>query len=233
MAKRSDLTGGAETEQPFAMVMLPDTADSRSFVELSSYAADLVEARHALDLAIGGLAQDSTLAEATQHLIGLAAIAYCRTVLPSNVRGRLTDHIEIPSHLAEVHDQVRIYRNATVAHSQSELAVTYAVGVVEAETLDVRDVMAATVITPLPEPLIHEFHGLINSVGRLLDQAIEPVRNRLKGMLAEMTHSDIVALAEPQISAKRTQEFNPNTKRTPYPAGHTLYWDRSDDMTRP
>jgi len=232
MAEQFERAAAGETEQPFAMVMLPDTPDSRLFVELSSYAADLVEARHAVDLAIRGLAQDSPLAEATQPLIGQAAIAYCRTVLPSNVRGRLTNHIEIPSHLAEVHEQVRIYRNATVAHSQSELAVTYAVGVVEAETLNVRDVMATTVIVPLPEHLIHEFHGLIDSVEHLLDQAIEPVRNRLKRMLAEMTHSEIVTLADPQISEKWTREFDPNTKRAPYPAGHTLYWDRTHDINR-
>ena len=59
--------------------------------------------------------------------MGLAAIAYCRTVLHSNVRDRLTDYVAVPEELVDLHSQVKIYRNATVAHSQSELAVTYAV----------------------------------------------------------------------------------------------------------
>ena len=40
-------------ERPvFNVVTVPDSADARLFVELSSYGADLAEARHALDLAI-------------------------------------------------------------------------------------------------------------------------------------------------------------------------------------
>jgi hypothetical protein len=211
------------------MILLPDTADSRVFVELSSYAADLVEARHALSLAIRGLRDDTHLVEATQHLIGLATIAYCRTVLPSNVRGRLTDHIDLPAHLTGIHDQVRVYRNATVAHSQSELAVTYAIGVLEAGTLAVRDVMAATVIVPLPDHVIHEFLKLIESVELLLAHAIAPVRDRLRESLAETDPTEIDGLATPEIFEKWAHEFDPRTKRAGYPTGHTLYWQRAYD----
>ena len=213
-----------DAEQPFAFVMLPDTPDSRLFVELSSYAADLSEARHALDLAIRGLADDHPLAEAAQPLIGLATIAYCRTVLYSKVRGRLADHIKIPDLLMSTHEQVRIYRNATVAHSQSELAVTYVAGVIETSTSRVRDVMGATVIVPVPEQLVEDFSRLIESVGLLLDDAIEPVRNRLGKVLTDMDPDEIAGLARPKVSEKFSREFEPNSKRFRYPAGHTVYW---------
>ncbi len=56
-----------------------------------------------------------------------------------------------------MHDQVKAYRNATVAHSQSELAVTCAVGVFDAETLRVRDIAGPTVVVPLPTRVVQQF----------------------------------------------------------------------------
>ena len=216
----------SEGARPFVMRPLPDTPDSRLFVEMSSYASDLVEARHALNLAVRSLTEGSLLAEATQHLVGLAAIAYCRTALHSNVRGRLTDRIQLPGQLTGIHDQIKIYRNATVAHSQSELAVTYAIGVFEPDTLEVRDVMAATVLVPVPGHIVREFRTLVETAELLLDEAIEPVRNRLRNSLAEMNQADIDGHAKPEILDKWALEFDPKTKRAPYPTGHTLYWER-------
>ena len=103
--------------------------------------------------------------------MGLAVVAYCRAVLHSNVRGRLTDHVDIPDELVNVHDRVKTYRNATVAHSQSELAVTYAVGVLDADTLRVRDVTGATVLVPLPNRVVRDFLALIDVMERRLDGA--------------------------------------------------------------
>jgi hypothetical protein len=217
--------GASDSPRSFAMTPLPDTPDSRLFVEMSSHASDLVEARHALDLAVHSLDADSLLAEATQHLVGLAAIAYCRTALHSKVRGRLTDRIQLPDRLVDTHDQIKIYRNATVAHSQSELAVTYALGVFEPDTFEVRDVMAATVLVPVPTQVIRDFLALVETAAHLLDQAIEPVRERLRNSLAEMDQIDIASLANPEILEKWALEFDPKTKRARYPTGHTVYWE--------
>ena len=52
----------SEGARPFVMMPLPDTPDSRLFVEMSSYASDLVEARHALNLAVRSLTEGSLLA---------------------------------------------------------------------------------------------------------------------------------------------------------------------------
>jgi hypothetical protein len=213
-----------ESRSSFEIVPLPDTPDSRLFVELSSYAADLVEARHALTLALRSLTDGSSLAEATQHLVGLAAIAYCRTATVSNVRGRLTDQIQLPDQLVEIHRRIRIYRNATVAHSQSELAVTYAIGVLEPTTLEARDVMAVTVLVPAPNQLILEFLALVETAEGLLDEAIEPLRERLKDSLARMDRADIEAITNPEIRHKQAPDFDPNTRRARHPTGHTIYW---------
>ena len=68
-------------------VMVEDSPDTRLVIELSSYASDLTEAHHALDLAIQGQDPGSPLADASPYLIGFAVVAYCRTISHSNVRG--------------------------------------------------------------------------------------------------------------------------------------------------
>lgn len=222
----------ADDRQPLVAIPVGDSPDSRLFIELSSYGSDLAEARHALDLAIRGIEEGSELADASRHLVGLAVVAYCRTVLPSNVRGRLTDHVDIPDELIDVHDRVKAYRNATVAHSQSELAVTYAVGMLDSDTLRVRDVTGTTVLVPLPNRVVREFQALLDVLERRLDGAIEPVRHRLMKKLAEMDRSRVEAAVRPDITEKWAHEFNPKTKRPRYPTGHTVYWDvAADDAT--
>lgn len=218
----------AEDGQPFLIVPVGDSADSRLFIELSSYGSDLAEARHALHLAIRGFEEGSDLAAARRHLVGLAVVAYCRAVLHSNVRGRLTDHVAVPDDFVQVHDLVKTYRNATVAHSQSELAVTYAVGVLDADTLRVRDVTGPTVLVPLPNRVVRDFLALIDVMERRLDLTIEPVRHRLMETLAEMDRRQVEAAVGPEITEKWAHEFNPRTKRPRYPSGHALYWDVAD-----
>lgn len=216
--------GDDEDAQPFVVVPVGDSAERRLFIELSSYGSDLAEARNALDLAIQGLEDGSVLADASRHLVGLAVIAYCRTVLHSNVRGLLTDHVAVPEELVDVHDQVKTYRNATVAHSQSELAVTYAVGVLDSRTLAVRDVAGLTVVVPPPAPVVLKFGGLIEEMERRLDEVLEPIRASLMNALTRTAPSQLRAAARPEIQEKWAHEFNPRTKRAPYPTGHTVYW---------
>lgn len=214
-----------EEAQPFVVVHADDSVETRLFIELSSYASDLVEARAALDLAIQGSDKGSVFADASRHLVGLAAVAYCRTILHSNVRSRLTDHVTVPEELAAVHDQVRMYRNATVAHSQSELAVTYAVGVLDSRTLKVRDVAGLTIVVPPPARMVLEFRDLVEEMERRLDEVLQPVRATLMETLAGMDPNQLRAATGPEIQEKWAREFNPRTRRAPYPTGHTVYWD--------
>ena len=217
--------GHDEEAQPFVVIPVGDSPESRLFIELSSYGSDLAEARNALDLAVQASEEGSVLADASRHLVGIAVIAYCRTILHSNVRGRLTDYVAVPGELADVHDQVKTYRNATVAHSQSELAVTYAVGVLDSDSLKVRDVAGLTAVVPLPDRTVLEFRGLIDDMERRLDEVLEPVRASLMKTLAGVDRSQLEAALRPEIQEKWAHEFNPRTKRARYPIGHTVYWE--------
>lgn len=212
-------------EPSFKVVTVPDSADARLFVELSSYGADLAEARHALDLAIKSRGESSQLEDAAPYLIAFAVIAYCRTYFPSNVRKPLTDHIDIPDEVSDTHRLVGAFRNTTVAHSQSKLATTFPVGVLDAETLCVRDVTAATVSQTLPPPLVERFHKLVALVDDLLFEVIEPVRQRLVEHLSGSNLETMLIEGGQLPTVEATDaDFNPRTRRGPYPTSHTLYW---------
>ncbi|SLK00896.1 hypothetical protein [Arthrobacter sp. P2b] len=213
-------------EQPtFRVVTVPDSADARLFVELSSYGADLAEARHALDLAIESRGEGSPLEDATAYLIAFAVVAYCRTYFPSNIRKPLTDHIDIPDELSEIHQLVGAFRNTTIAHSQSKLATTFPLGVLDGETLRVRDVTAATISQTLPPPLVDRFHKLVTAADDLLYEATEQIRQSL---IEDLRGSDIETMvrqgAQLQTVDAMDADFNPRTRRPPYPTSHTVYW---------
>jgi hypothetical protein len=57
------------------IVMLENSPDARLLVELSSHAADLVEAHNALDLGVRSREEGSELADAGVYLIGFAVVA--------------------------------------------------------------------------------------------------------------------------------------------------------------
>lgn len=214
------------TERPiFNLVTVPDSEDARLFVELSSYGADLAEARHALDLAINSRGEGSQIEDAAAYLIAFAVVAYCRTYFPSNVRNPMTNYIDIPDDLAEVHRLVGAFRNTTVAHSQSKLATTFPVGVLDVETLRVRDVTAATVSQTLPLPLVERFRKLVAILDDLLFEVTEPVRQRL---VEHLSGSDLETMVidggQLQTVEAMDTDFNPRTKRGPYPTSHTVYW---------
>jgi len=208
-------------------VTVADSVDARLFIELSSYASDLTEARHALELAIEGRgAPDSTLADTSPYLMGFAVVAYCRTFLHSNVRLPLTDHVCVPDALKDVHEHVRIFRNATIAHSQSELAVTYPLGRLDPRTLEVTDISAITVNNTLPLATAQRFHTLLETMIDQLDSIIEPVRARLAAELSRVDPAVLLARPRPTVLTKTADEFDPRSKRGPYPTGHVVYWDQ-------
>lgn len=62
----------------------------------------------------------------------------------------------MPAALKPVHDLVRKYRNTTVAHSQSDLAVPVPVAVLDA-TGQVVNVIGVSLIQPMPRFLAERF----------------------------------------------------------------------------
>ena len=213
-------------EEPiFKVVTVPDSADARLFVELSSYGADLAEARHALDFAIQSRGEGSQFEDPANYLIAFAVVAYCRTFFHSNVRRPLTDHIQIPDKLIDIYKMVGAFRNTTIAHSQSKLATTFPVGVLDAGTLRVRNVTAVTVSQTLPPRLVDCFRELMEAVDDLLFEVIEPVRQRLVDTLRGSDLATMVNLSgQLRIVEAMDADFSPRTRRRPYPTAHTVYW---------
>jgi hypothetical protein len=127
-----------------------------------------------------------------------------------------------------IHNQVKTFRNATIAHSQSDLSVTYPVGVLDAETFEVRHVAGATMTSTLPWLVVETFLTLVETMEELLDEAIEQVRTRLEGQLRRTDPRILAAVAPPEVIEKLAVDFNPRTKRPPYPTSHTIYWEPRD-----
>ncbi|TFD68224.1 hypothetical protein [Cryobacterium gelidum] len=211
-----------------AFVAVPDSPDARLFVELSSYGADLTEARHALELALAVVAGGHDH-DGGPYLSGFAAVAYCRTYFPSKVRRPLTDHIVIPDDLSDVHALIGAFRNTTLAHSQSQLATTFPIAILDASSLQLKDVVALTVVQPLPTHHVVRFLELVEIVDALLFEVIEPVRLRL---MAEMRRADLAGMMaggkRPEIVDATDAEFSARSKRKPYPAENTMYWSTTE-----
>lgn len=207
------------------VVSVGDSHDARLFIELSSHASDLAEARGALEMSIEAREPDSPLWDAAAYLIGFSVVAYCRCFGLSDVRKPITEHIEIPQDLLRTHEQVRTFRNATIAHSQSDLAVTYPVALLEPTTLELRYVSGTTISTTLPSSVANEFRDLIDALQELLDEAIDPIRARLEAGLRNADRDELLSASRPDVVEKLARDFNPRTKRKLYPDGHTVYWD--------
>ena len=142
---------------PARIATLPDSPDTRLFVELSSYAADLSEALAALELVSPPHAEDPVLREAELFLVGYAVMAYCRTFFPSQVRVPLTKHVAVPNELAATHTRIVNFRNRTIAHSHSQLTTTLPVAVLWPNADRPRDVLAVTLIQSLPRDEVARF----------------------------------------------------------------------------
>ena len=152
-------------------------------------------------------------------------VSYCRCFLHSNVRRPLGDHIDIPTEMIGTHESIKAFRNQTVAHSQSELAVTYPVGVLDAKTRGLQFVSALTVASTLPDSIAKDFAMLISAVLDLLGEVLAPVRERLEEVLRN-TDPEALTAAAPRMVDKIADDFRPRSKRARYPIAHTVYWDR-------
>lgn len=212
-----------ETLKPL-IVAVEDSPDARLFIELSSHAADLTEASAALDRALR-LEGTASVADLKRSLIGFAAVAYCRCFLRSNVRTPLGKYLTMPSALNETHEMIKAFRNQTIAHSQSELTITYPVGFLDATTMELQFVSGVTVTNTLPDSVARDFAGLISAVLHLLEDVIDPVRGRLEEVLRTADKETLLA-AEPRGIDRMAEDFRSRSKRARYPTSHTLYWDR-------
>jgi hypothetical protein len=68
----------------------------------------------------------------------------------------------------------------------------------------------------------------VESLEELLDEEIRPVRVRLEHYLRS-TDPTVLTMVRAKIIEKSVDEFNPKTKRPPYPVSRTVYWEPADD----
>ncbi|WP_298591588.1 hypothetical protein [uncultured Kocuria sp.] len=203
------------------IAVLPDTPDARLLVELTSHANDLSEAAHALGCAFDAGEGSSLWEPLTSH----AVTAYVRPFIISNVRARLDEMPEIPSlppNLRSVHDRIRKYRNTTIAHSQSELVMPLPVAILNDEGHGV-DVIGVTLIHPMPHAFAQRFAELISASEDIVDQATQPVLERLRAWLRDETPKTISDWQQPEIINAVDTDFTAARARKRIPR-FTRYW---------
>lgn len=211
------------------VAFLPDTADTRLLVELTSHANDLSEAAHALGCALASGEGSELWMPLTSH----AVTAYIRPFIDSNVRPRL-DKMSvvpaIPDNFQAVHDVIRNYRNTTVAHSQSALVMPLPVAVLDNRGKGV-DVVGVSLTHQMPLALAERFSDLIRTVGDIVEEATQPLLDRLRTWLTAQDAAAIGSWQLPVINEALDADFTSahRRKRTPQ---FTMYW-RTWEQERP
>ena len=201
--------------------LIPDSPDSRLLVDLTSHASDLSEAAHTLHLAMEAGEGEPLWFPLTMH----AVTAYIRPFTLSNVRCRLDRMPEfpgIPDEFQSLHEIIRKYRNTTVAHSQSDLTMPFAVALLDGSG-QIRDVQGWTIMHPMPGAVAKDFNLLISAMETLVDDATKPVTDRLRKQLGDASPETIAAWPQPVLLAARDDEFQGDRKRTRVPR-FTSYW---------
>ncbi|WP_171586653.1 hypothetical protein [Arthrobacter sp. 260] len=200
---------------PAHFAVLPDSADSRLLRDLTSHANDLSEAAHALQGALN-VGVDSDLWE---FLTSHAVTAYVRPFIHSNVRTRLDKMPEVapvPSELQAVHDIVRKYRNTTVAHSQADLVMPLPVAVLDDSGYGI-DVMGVAFVQTIPLSFAQAFAALINAMEEVVDQATQPVLERLRTSLKLEAPESIASWPQPEVSIVWNADFSAGGRRKDAP----------------
>lgn len=200
---------------------VPDSADTRLLVELTSHATDLSEASHTLRLALDAGEDSELWLPLTMH----AVTAYSRPFAESKVRKRLDtmkQFSEIPEEVRPVHDMVRKYRNSTVAHSQSDLVMPIALALLD-DRGAVRDVVGVTIVHPMPRLVAQQFAKLVEAVEVMVDGAIAQATAKLKVDLARLSPEVVARWPAPERVEASDYEFSGDRARTRQPR-FTGYW---------
>jgi hypothetical protein len=215
-ASRQDGEGSDNTSAPPPqLILLPDTPDTRLLVELTSHANDLSEAAHSL-----GRAMDSGEgSDVWEFLTSHAVTAYIRPFIHSNVRTRL-DHMDefpgIPPELQATHDMIRKYRNATIARSQSELVMPLPAALLDGTGQVVR-VWGMSVVHPMPASIALRFAELLTTMEMIVNDATQPVAQRLHSWLQAQTPATISQWQGPEVTHSIDHNFNGARKRSRIP----------------
>lgn len=224
-----EATEETTTSEP-KVVVLPDSSDTRLLVDLTSYANDLGEAGHSLGIALD-CGEGSELWEPlTSH----AVTAYIRPFILSKVRRRLHEMPNfpgIPPELKSTHELIRKYRNAKVAHSQSDLVMPLPVAFM-ADTGEVRRVFGTTITHQMPLVIAERFAHLVSAMKTTVDEMTQPVAERLLSWAQSQPPESVRHWEGPEISASIDTDFSAARARNRTPR-LTAYWQISQTEDAP
>lgn len=205
------------------IAVLPDMPDSRLLVELTSHASDLSEASHTLASAFA--AGESS--ELWFPLISHSVTAYIRPFIHSNVRRRL-DEIPsmptVPPSLSRLHEVVRQYRNTTIAHSQSNLALPLPIVLLD-NAGNPTKVAPVSLINQMPMAFAERFAELVAAMEDAVEHATQPVLERLHAWVKNKTAEEIGNWEPPEFVHEAALEFNAGERRSRVPR-YTAYWQK-------
>jgi hypothetical protein len=233
MNKRSILSVKEEKSVQFPqprIAVLPDMPDTRLLVELTSHASDLSEASHTLASAIATGESSPLWLPLTSH----AVTAYVRPFIHSNVRRRLDEMPSVPavpSSMRRLHDVIRQYRNTTIAHSQSNLALPLPVVLLDDDSKP-NKVAPISLINQMPLAIAERFADLIGAVEDGVEEATQPVLERLREWAKTKTAEEVTNWDRPEFVHATALEFNAGERRARVPR-YTAYWQEqlpSDDQ---
>lgn len=196
--------------------------DSRLLVELTSHASDLSEASHTLASAFAVGESSELWFPLTSHSV----TAYIRPFIHSNVRRRLDEMPDevpaVPSSMKSLHEVIRQYRNTTIAHSQSNLALPLPFILLDDKGRPTK-VAPISLINQMPLTVAEEFADLIAAMEDAVQHATQPVLDRLNAWARDRTAEEAKTWEPPEIVHAAALEFSAGERRTRVPR-YTAYW---------
>jgi hypothetical protein len=198
-----------------------DSEEARNVLELASFQTDLAEATSAIELALGSLdGEAENKEEVAKYFAYAAVVAYSRCFTASSVRRNLDKIVELPPRLVPTHELARSLRNATVAHSQSNLTEAFLLTALDRKdgVIEARPSLVVRMGKYVPRLRMTEFQTLFKEVADLVDEKVAAACDE---HYASVVGSDLESLwndtSEAQFDPRQMGQWNPETKRKSHP----------------
>lgn len=118
----------------------------------------------------------------------------------------------MPEEFAASHEKIRVYRNTTVAHSQSELVRPAPIAYLD-QAGRIRRVGDAVISQHLPRQIARLFAGLIGLVQYTVEECADDIRARLEGRYAEAEPHVIASWPTSVFEAQPARDFSADSRR--------------------
>lgn len=147
-----------------------------------------------------------------------------RPFIHSNVRRRLDEMLDapaVPPSMKWLHEVIRQYRNTTIAHSQSNLALPFPVVLLDDAGKPTK-VAPVSLINQMPMAIAERFADLVAAMEDAVDHATQPVLDRLHAWARNRTAEEVITWDPPEIGHEAALNFSARERRTRVPR-YTAY----------